>query len=469
MKSRNSYYISRSNALTWMVTLLLSASAVTRILFFGTKGAEPAPDLWGLCVLPVVACLLYAFITLLNGKERFYKTAIPVWMIALYFFFRVRTLHYGYIINSLYFICLFCFAAFYQWVTCGKVGSPMFLLPMYLAIAGPLLYLNQDMLYTGEWKRFLLSDLLMLSALFITIFAVRLHPANEYHPTWGDRIDGRRIRTQPPMDKVSPYIMVHRNGCSNQFADSFEITTAERYVRQKRREGLTNFGLTHVLLACYVRGIAKYPALNRFIAGQRVYSHGEDIIFCMVVKKDMTTQSPDTVIKLHLSPRDTAEDVYRKMNAEIEKVKSTPLDSSFDALTHAFTLIPGLFLKFPVWVLKTMDYFGMIPAPLLELSPFHGSVFFTSMGSLGVPPVFHHLYDFGNLPIFGSFGCKRKVFELSSEGTIVMRKYMDFNFTMDERIVDGFYYASFFKYYRQLFLHPEILDAPPEEVLQDIE
>ena len=39
----------------------------------------------------------------------------------------------------------------------------------------------------------------------------------------------------------------------------------------------------------------------------------------------------------------------------------------------------------------------------------------------------------------------------------------------DERIVDGYYYAAFFKHYKRILAHPEILDRPPEEVLKDID
>ena len=42
-------------------------------------------------------------------------------------------------------------------------------------------------------------------------------------------------------------------------------------------------------------------------------------------------------------------------------------------------------------------------------------------------------------------------------------------FVLDERIVDGFYDATFFKYFRRLMAHPEVLDNPPEEVVKDIE
>ena len=122
-----------------------------------------------------------------------------------------------------------------------------------------------------------------------------------------------------------------------------------------------------------------------------------------------------------------------------------------------------------VWLLKPLDYFGLLPMWLMELSPFHGSLFFTSMGSLGIPPIYHHLYDFGNLPCFGAFGCKRKALEVQEDGTVVQKKYIDVKFVLDERIVDGFYYATFFKYYKRLMAHPEVLDLPPEEIVKDID
>ena len=134
-----------------------------------------------------------------------------------------------------------------------------------------------------------------------------------------------------------------------------------------------------------------------------------------------------------------------------------------------FNLIPSVVLKFLVWLLKLLDYFGLLPKFLLELSPFHGSLFFTSMGSLGIPPIYHHLYDFGNLPAFGAFGCKRRALEVQEDGTVVQKKYIDVKFVLDERIVDGYYYATFFKYYRRLLAHPEVLDQAPEEVNKDID
>lgn len=474
MEKRNHLYVNRKNGLTWLMAVCMVGSAVARIALPGVKGTGEPQNVWSQILLPVAATLLYALIVLLDGKERFYKTAIPIWMLGLYF--GISVTHYPFqsiqwIVVGLYWVAILFFCVLYTQITSGVVRH-IWLLPLMFALPlGAMAYLHREVLTDGrpENNLVMLPDALAFFGCLLQCLALRVHPVDEYHPTWGDRTDGRRVRSLPPMAQVSPYIMVTRNTSTNYFTDSFELSHIERYVRQKRREGYTNFGVMHVLLAAYVRALARYPGLNRFLAGQKVYTHGDDIQFCMTIKKEMSSDSPDTVIKVHLSPKDTAMDVYNKVNVKIEEVKNTPLDSNFDNTAHVLTLIPGVFLKFTVWLLRTLDYFGMLPQFLLEVSPFHGSVFFTSMGSLGIPPIYHHLYDFGNLPVFGSFGCKRRSLEVQEDGTVVQKKYIDFKFCMDERIVDGFYYAAFFKHYKRIILHPEVLDNPPEEVVRDID
>ena len=473
MKTRTHLYVSRNNALTWLMALCMVASAVARIAFPGVKGTGDSLSLWSQILLPIAATTLYALIALLSGDEFFFKTAIPVWMMVLYSGLWISDNVASRMMDWLFWIALIFFATLYTDLTAGHRPKGIFLLlPVAAAPLGFILYFCKAELMAGNYTSLLpfAGDILMLLGVIVLIFGIRVHPAGEYHPTWGDRSDGRRLRTLDPMAQITTYFQWERNICSNHFEESLEISQAERYIRQKRREGLKDFGITHVLLAAYVRGIAKYPQLNRFVSGQKVYSRGNDIQYCMVVKKEMRTDAPDTSIKVHLSPSDTAVDVYNKLNAAVESVKSTQeLDSSLDSLIMALTMIPGVFLKFTVWLLKLLDYFGLLPRFLLELSPFHGTLFFTSMGSLGIKPIYHHLYDFGNIPVFGAFGMKRKAYEIQEDGSVVMKKYVDIKFVTDERIVDGYNYATFFKYFRRLMAHPEVLDNPPEEVVQDID
>ena len=122
-----------------------------------------------------------------------------------------------------------------------------------------------------------------------------------------------------------------------------------------------------------------------------------------------------------------------------------------------------------VWVLKVMDYFGLLPKFLLEVSPFHRLDFFTSMGSLGIPPIVHHLYDFGNLPVFCAFGCKYRKNEIDLDGNLVQRKYAWIFGRTDERICDGFYFATALKHMKSTYSTPERLDEPLDEVVKDVD
>ena len=272
------------------------------------------------------------------------------------------------------------------------------------------------------------------------------------------------------MAMVSPYIMVTRNTSSNLFRDSVEITEMERYIREKRKQGLNNFGIMHVIIAAYVRALSQRPAVNRFIAGPKISARDEYIEMSLVVKKEMSAESPDTCIKPILDAHETATDVYNKINALIEQNKATQeLNNNFDNVAKLFSFIPGVLLKFAVWLLKLLDYFDLLPRALTMASPFHASFFITSMGSLGIPPIYHHLYDFGNIPVFLAFGSKYRKNELNADGTVTEKKYIDITAVTDERICDGFYYASAFKLMRTFLKNPFVLDEPVEGEIRDVD
>lgn len=441
MEKKKYLYVSRSHFALWLMALCMTGSVIARSILFSGE------DVWLAAVLPGAAAVLYALTVICSGEEMFYKSSIPVWLMGLSY----GAQRGNWVVWSAAVILCGAYT-----VIAGGRFSRYWLLGVYLLALG-------GVLCTGR----ALADLLMIGGLIAVFPAVKVHTDEKWHPTWGDRIDGRRIRSSPAMEQIIAYFMPNRNGANNLFSESVEITQLEWYVRQKRREGLNGFGVTHVIMAAYVRTVAKYPALNRFIAGQKIYSRGEDIALCMTVKKEMNTNAPDSVVKVHLHPSDTAADVYRKFNAEVEKAKDEMEDTGTDKTAIAFMMIPGLLLKFTVWSLKTLDYFGLLPRFLLELSPFHGSVYFTSMGSLGIKPVYHHLYDFGTIPVFCAFGRKRRGQEIVG-GEIVERKYMDLKFNLDERICDGFYYAAVIKYFLRILSHPEVLDTPAETVQRDI-
>lgn len=457
MKKRHHLYIAPHHWAVWLMVLCMTGSVVARFFLFSGE------SLWLYLILPTLASLLYVLTVICSGEEMLYKTAVPVWITGLSAIVRFSALDGRLLSWGFVGLCILFFCYVYTSVISGAL-SRYCLLPLYIACLALLWYISVVFRIRPVE---LLPDALTVLGMMLLTPAIRVHNDEKYHPTWGDRIDGRRVRTAQVMEQITAYFMPNRTGANNLFSEAVEITELESYISRKRKEGLRGFGITHVILAAYVRTIAKYPALNRFIAGQRIYSRGEDIALCMTIKKELTQEAPDSLIKLHLHPGDTAETVYRKFNEKVAEAKDEMQNTTADNTVAAFMMIPGLLLKFAIWFLKTLDYFGLVPAFLLEVSPFHGSAYFTALGSLGIRPVYHHLYDFGTVPVFCAYGKKRKVQEMVN-GEAVERKYLDIKFNLDERICDGYYYASAIKYFLRILRHPGILDNPPEQVNSDI-
>lgn len=285
---------------------------------------------------------------------------------------------------------------------------------------------------------------------------------------FGDRKDGRRVRTLPPMSYVEPYIMRTRNDAVNYFEDSFDITETDRLLRDLRKQGYKNMSILHIILAAYIRTVASRPGVNRFIAGQKIF-HREVIEVNMTVKKEMSLESPDTVVKVRFDVKDTLIDVYEKFNTVVEEATAESSNTDFDKVAGALTKLPGLVFRAAVDILYFLDYFGWLPQALLDVSPFHGSLFVTSMGSLGIPPIYHHLYNFGNLPVFISYGRKYHKNIMNADGDIEHRTFVDMKAVVDERICDGYYYASAFKLIKKFIVSPALLLTPPETVIEDID
>jgi hypothetical protein len=284
----------------------------------------------------------------------------------------------------------------------------------------------------------------------------------------GDRIDGRRLRVKNPIARISPYILKNRIGAQNLLWDEIEIDDIERYIREKRNGGLIRFGFMHVLVAAYIRTVSQRPGINRFISGQRLFSRN-NIEVAMTVKKEMTAGAEDSIIKVIFEPTDTALDVYKKFDSQFLEALDLEMETGFEKAARIFGRLPGVILKPAVWLLNVMDYLGMLPRSLLMASPFHGSFSITSMGSLGIPPVFHHLYDFGNIPIFCAFGAKNTRYEMQKTGLVKQIRYIDITFVTDERICDGFYFASALKLFKRYLKNPYTLDIPPACVVEDEE
>jgi hypothetical protein len=285
---------------------------------------------------------------------------------------------------------------------------------------------------------------------------------------WGDRSDGRRLRSLDPINALMLFIMKTRNSSNNNFSDSVDISEAEKYLKKMRKQGYPGLGYLHLFVAAYIRLASQYPGVNRFISGQRIFAR-DNIEFVMALKKGMSIEEPETTIKVLFDKKDTIIDVYNTLNAEINNAKNERESNAALIIAKAFMKLPRVIIKFAIFFLEFLDYFGIMPKFILNASPFHGSLFITDLGSIGLKPVFHHLYDFGNIPVFIAIGAKRRASEIGMDGKIYLRKIIDYKVVVDDRICDGFYFSQATRLYKHLIRKPQELEKPPETVVEDVE
>ena len=292
-------------------------------------------------------------------------------------------------------------------------------------------------------------------------------PMSKYKRRFGDRKEGRLLRSLPAFAKFVPFIMPTRNDACNQYEESFEVSDVDRRLRKLRVDGYKGIGILHFIIAAYIRGVSMLPGMNRFVVGRRIYAR-DNIEVVMTVKRSLAIDATETTIKVVFEPTDTIFDVYRKMNEKIDEIKTVEGNNNTEDVAEAMCKAPRFLLRFALTILRIMDYFGWLPQSLLDASPFHGSMIITDLGSLRIGPIYHHIYNFGTLPVFISFGAKRHAYELDRHGNMVDRKYVDCKFVMDERTVDGHYYAQFLQAFRYICQHPEIIETPPTKVVEDV-
>jgi len=219
-------------------------------------------------------------------------------------------------------------------------------------------------------------------------------------------------------------------------------------------------------MASLVRLISQRPYVNRFVVWNKIFARNH-VSFSLAIKRSLSDEGEETVIKPYFLPTDTLYDIVRKTNLELEKSQPVGQENSSDAISKMMSFLPDFLLRTVILFVKQLDKIGMMPKFFFEASPFHTSLFLTNIGSIGINSIYHHLYEFGTCSMFAAMGKKTRKYELEKDGTTKSVKTIQLKFVLDERICDGFYYASTIRMLDKIICNPSVLLLPPENVIVD--
>ncbi len=282
---------------------------------------------------------------------------------------------------------------------------------------------------------------------------------------FGYRPDGRKLKTLPPFFKVIPNIMPERNDSQVFFKQDIPVKYMDEYIEKKAEEGI-KLSYMHIIYAAMVKIISERPQLNRFVMNGNIYARNE-ITVALAIKKSMSDDGAETTTKQKFNGTENIFDVKKKLDELIEKNKDENMSNDTDILAKALAKMPNWLVKIAVKILWFLDKHGALPKSIINASPFHTSVFLTNVGSLGIDSIYHHIYNFGTTSMFFAMGKKKKSY-IYEDDEFKQEKSITIAFVGDERICDGYYYATSFKTFAKYLRKPEILETIPE-LKKDIE
>ncbi len=281
----------------------------------------------------------------------------------------------------------------------------------------------------------------------------------------GDRYDGWRVRNVNALFTVAPFILTKRVDSEVFFEIKIPIDTVEEFIRIHKKD-MPDLSIMQVVMASVIRLISQRPYVNRFIVWNKIFARNH-ISFSLAIKRSMTVQGEETVIKPYFLPTDTLQDVVRKTKLELESNQQVGQENSSDSISKMMGLLPDFLLRSFIFLVKKMDTVGIMPKVLFQASPFHTTMFLTNIGSIGIESIYHHLYEFGTCSMFAAMGKKTKKYVVDKDGIPHSEKTIKLKFVLDERICDGFYYATSIRMLEKIITNPDQLLVPPENVVVD--
>ena len=279
---------------------------------------------------------------------------------------------------------------------------------------------------------------------------------------FGHRADGRLIKKIDPIVALTPYLMPMR--CDAQVFLNYKLDYEKmaRYIVEQGNKG-NKITFMDILIAIYVRVASELPEINRFVANKRLYARTQlTVSFALLKDTDDPNAIEENTVKCYFDPHDTIYDVAERVSTAIQQNRREEADNS--TMKLAKLLLNPILANIIVGLARFLDRYGIMPNYILDASPFHTSMFFTQMASIGMPAVNHHIYNFGTTSLFMSMGSVIRENVAGPDGKLTRKRYLPIGLTADERICAGAVYAKMVSRLMYYINHLELLETPPESV-----
>ena len=277
------------------------------------------------------------------------------------------------------------------------------------------------------------------------------------------RPDGTRVKQGlTPVMQALPHIMPRRYDAMNWANDYVDEDIIKAYIRQKRKEGrhVTHMSL---LIAAYYKAALENPKVNYFVMNRRIYKRNHFCVSFVVLKTRADGTPDETCIKIFLQPDDDVFTISQRIKENVDRNLEKVHNNNTDKFVNWAFSIPGL-ARTVFKVAYGLDQIGLLPRKIIDLSPFHTSMFITNLASINTRFIYHHCYEFGTT---GVFVCMGKPVPDPNAPAGSRKKQLPLGVVMDERIATGIEYSRFFAAFERYLKKPELLEGRMDGMTAD--
>lgn len=279
---------------------------------------------------------------------------------------------------------------------------------------------------------------------------------------FGRRADGKLLKKIDPIIALTPYLMPMRCDAQVFLNLKLDYEKIARYIVEQGQKG-NKITFMEIIIAAYVRVVSELPEINRFVANKRLFARTQlTVSFALLKETANVDDVEENTVKCHFDPKDTIFDVAERVGAAIEQNRREEADNS--TMKVAKLLLNPFLANTIVFAARFLDRYGIMPKYIMDASPFHTSMFFTQMASIGMPAVNHHIYNFGTTSLFVSMGSVIRENTVGPDGKATRKRYLPIGITADERICAGAVYAKLVNRIMYYINNIELLETPPETV-----
>ena len=282
----------------------------------------------------------------------------------------------------------------------------------------------------------------------------------------GDRFDAKYLKDTDSMHFIMPFMFPNR--CDNETFFSFKIdlTRINEYIAKKNADHPEyKYNLFQCLIAATLKTITLRSKLSIFIHDRKMYKRNE-ISAAFTVKQEFSDDGGEVLAFIHSKPDWTIDDLHNELHRQLLKLKNKSYVDESTGGMDKFNKLPKFISRPIISAICGLEKKGMILPALVETDPYHSTVNFANLGSIGLPSGYHHLTNWGTTSLFVVVG-KAGRMPFYENDQVVFKDGVELNMTVDERIADGYYFSKSMKILQYFLQNPELLDRPFNEKLSD--